>query len=104
MFLRNLIILALVAVSRGRGRPPSRWGALGAAALILLTLDPSRLASPGFQLSFAAVVALIAGAWLALNLGAGPGDPELITVKAQKLIDRCPDDIYGPFIKVTGKC
>lgn len=57
---RAALILAFVAVSRGRGRPPSRWGALGAAALILLALDPSRLASPGFQLSFAGAAGLVA--------------------------------------------
>ena len=28
-------------------------------------------------------------------IGAGPGDPELITVKAQKLIDRCPVILYA---------
>jgi len=57
---RAALILALVAVSRGRGRPSSRWGALGAAALMLLALDPGRLASPGFQLSFAGAAGLVA--------------------------------------------
>jgi precorrin-4/cobalt-precorrin-4 C11-methyltransferase len=28
-------------------------------------------------------------------IGAGPGDPELITVKAQKLINRCPIILYA---------
>jgi competence protein ComEC len=57
---RAALILALVAGSRARGRPPSRWGALAAAAVILLALDPRRLASPGFQLSFAGAAGLVA--------------------------------------------
>jgi precorrin-4/cobalt-precorrin-4 C11-methyltransferase len=28
-------------------------------------------------------------------IGAGPGDPELITIKAQKLINRCPVILYA---------
>jgi competence protein ComEC len=50
---RAALILAFVAVSRARGRPPSRWGALAAAGIVLLVLDASKLASPGFQFSFA---------------------------------------------------
>jgi len=58
---RAALILALVAVSRARGRPPSRWGALAVAALVLLVMDPSRLTSPGFQLSFAGAAGLVGG-------------------------------------------
>jgi precorrin-4/cobalt-precorrin-4 C11-methyltransferase len=28
-------------------------------------------------------------------IGAGPGDPELITIKAQKLINHCPIILYA---------
>ena len=28
-------------------------------------------------------------------IGAGPGDPELITVKAQKLLNHCPIILYA---------
>lgn len=59
---RAALILAFVAVSRARGRPPSRWGALAAAAIVLLVLDASKLASPGFQLSFAGAGGLVAWA------------------------------------------
>lgn len=59
---RAAVILAALAVSRARGRPPARWGALGAALLVLLALDPRRLASPGFQLSFAGAAGLTAWA------------------------------------------
>ncbi len=58
---RAALILGCVAVARARGRPPSRWGALASAALVLLLLDPSRLAAPGFQLSFAGAAGLVAG-------------------------------------------
>lgn len=59
---RAAVILALVAVSRARGRPPARWGALAAAGLVLLVLDPSRASSAGFQLSFAGAAGLVAWA------------------------------------------
>ncbi len=58
---RAALILTFVALSRARGRPPSRWGALAAAALILLVLDPRKLTSPGFQLSFAGAAGLVGG-------------------------------------------
>jgi len=57
---RAALILSAAALSRARGRPAARWGALGAAFLILIALDPRRLASPGFQLSFAGAAGLTA--------------------------------------------
>lgn len=59
---RAALILAFVAASRARGRPPSRWGALGGAALTLLVMDPGKAASAGFQLSFAGAAGLVAWA------------------------------------------
>ncbi|UTI62408.1 ComEC/Rec2 family competence protein [Paraconexibacter antarcticus] len=41
------------------GRPAARWYALGLAALVTLGLDPRAAADSGWQLSFAAVVALL---------------------------------------------
>jgi len=60
--VRAALILTFLASARARGRPASRWGPLGAAALLLLVLDARRLASPGFQLSFAGAAGLIAWA------------------------------------------
>lgn len=57
---RAALILAFVAASRARGRPPARWGALASAFLVLLVLDPRRIASAGFQLSFAGAAGLVA--------------------------------------------
>ena len=57
---RAATIIALLSLSRARARPPARWGALGAALLILLVLDPRRLWSPGFQLSFSGAAGLVA--------------------------------------------
>jgi competence protein ComEC len=85
---RAALILALVALSLGGGRPPARWGALAAALVVLLAVDPAKLAGPGFQLSFLGAAGLVAwsGAvtrwigrlsrgkcpdWLASALGAG---------------------------------
>jgi competence protein ComEC len=42
------------------GRPAHRWYALGLAAAVTLTLNPLAVGEPGWQLSFAAVVALLA--------------------------------------------
>ncbi len=42
------------------GRPASRWYALGLAAAATLALNPLAVLEPGWQLSFAAVVALMA--------------------------------------------
>jgi competence protein ComEC len=58
--LRAALMVSLVAVTRARTRPPARWGAMGAALLVLVALDPRRVASAGFQLSFAGVAGLVA--------------------------------------------
>jgi competence protein ComEC len=42
------------------GRPSSRWYALGLAAVVTLALNPRASGEPGWQLSFAAVVGLLA--------------------------------------------
>ena len=42
------------------GRPASRWYALGLAAAVTLALNPRAAGEPGWQLSFAAVVGLLA--------------------------------------------
>jgi competence protein ComEC len=42
------------------GRPAHRWYALGLAATVTLALNPRAAGEPGWQLSFAAVVALLA--------------------------------------------
>ena len=42
------------------GRPAQRWYALGLAAVVTLAVNPLAAGEPGWQLSFAAVVALIA--------------------------------------------
>ncbi len=60
--VRAALILTFAVSSRARGLPASRWGPLSAAALLLLLLDARRLASPGFQLSFAGAAGLIAWA------------------------------------------
>ena len=42
------------------GRPAHRWYALGLAAFVTLALNPRASGEPGWQLSFAAVIALLA--------------------------------------------
>jgi len=57
---RAALILTAAALSRARGRPAAKWGSIGVAFLILLVADPRKLASPGFQLSFAGAAGLTA--------------------------------------------
>ncbi len=59
---RAALILTLLALSRVRGKPAARWGALGSAFLLLVALDPRRVGSVGFQLSFAGAAGLTAWA------------------------------------------
>jgi competence protein ComEC len=42
------------------GRPASRWYALGLAAAVTLAINPATAGEPGWQLSFAAVIGLLA--------------------------------------------
>jgi competence protein ComEC len=69
------------------GRPAHRWYALGLAAAVTLTLNPRAAGEPGWQLSFAAVVALLALApplrgWLARTLPGPVADIAAMTVAA----------------------
>jgi competence protein ComEC len=69
------------------GRPTHRWYALGLAATVTLLLNPRASGEPGWQLSFAAVVALLALApplreWLRRGLPGPVADVAAITVAA----------------------
>jgi competence protein ComEC len=69
------------------GRPAHRWYALGLAAAVTLALNPLAAGEPGWQLSFAAVVALLAlapplRAALGRRLPAPVADVAAITVSA----------------------
>jgi competence protein ComEC len=69
------------------GRPAHRWYALGLAAAVTLALNPLAVGEPGWQLSFAAVVALLAlatplRAALARHMPGPVADVAAITVSA----------------------
>ena len=69
------------------GRPAHRWYALGLAAAVTLALNPLTAGEPGWQLSFAAVVALLAlapplRAALARRLPGPVADAAAITIAA----------------------
>lgn len=57
---RAAFILTLAACARLRGRPAARWGPLSAAFLLLVALEPRRVGSVGFQLSFLGAGGLVA--------------------------------------------
>jgi len=59
---RAALMLAFVAMSRARGRPAAKWGPIAAALLVLVAAQPGKLASVGFQLSFAGAAGLTAWA------------------------------------------
>ena len=60
------------------GRPREVWSALALAALIILSLTPLRLFAISFQLSFAAVAALIYLMPRLLKIGGGAFDREVL--------------------------
>ena len=70
------------------GRPASRWYALGLAAAVTLAISPLAVGEPGWQLSFAAVVGLLAlapglrGALTRRRVPAPVADVAAITVAA----------------------
>ncbi|HEX5621288.1 MAG TPA: ComEC/Rec2 family competence protein [Solirubrobacteraceae bacterium] len=69
------------------GRPTHRWYALGLAAAITLAINPRAAGEPGWQLSFAAVVSLLAlvpalRVWLARGLPGPVADVAAMTVAA----------------------
>ncbi len=69
------------------GRPARRWYALGLAAAATLILNPRTAGEPGWQLSFAAVAALLVGATplrraLARRLPGAVADAAAITLAA----------------------
>src|SRR4051794_35982782 len=79
------------------GRPASRWYAVLLAAAVTLTLDPRAVSDPGWQLSFAAVVAILALASpiasalrtsplpASPHRGEGPGDRRVPAALAEAL-------------------
>jgi competence protein ComEC len=83
--LRAALMVSLVALSRARTRPPARWGAMGAALLLLVALDPRRVTSAGFQLSFAGVAGLVA--WC------GPLATGLQRLSVRAFGRRCPQEL-----------
>lgn len=62
---RSFIMISLVFLGVLSGRRGLTLRSVALAAVVLLVLAPERVFSPGFQMSFAAVVALVAvyGAW-----------------------------------------
>lgn len=56
---RAATIVTVVALGRLRARPPAYAGALAAAFLLLILLDPPSLRRPGLQLSFAGAAGLV---------------------------------------------
>jgi competence protein ComEC len=62
--VRSWIMLALMFLAIIADRPALTMRSVALAALILLALEPESLLAPGFEMSFAAVIALIAyGEW-----------------------------------------
>lgn len=57
---RAALQIVLVLAARSQQRPTRSEALMGAAALLLLAVDPASLARPGFQLSFAGVVGILA--------------------------------------------
>jgi competence protein ComEC len=72
---RAATLVSALAAARLRGRPVHPWGALAAAALLMVILDPLAPAAVGFQLSFAGAAGLVAlRTPIRRLLGRGPGE------------------------------
>ena len=59
--LRSFAMACLVALAVLTGRPALSWRALALAAIVLMVFAPEQVMGVSFQMSFAAVMALIAG-------------------------------------------
>lgn len=57
--VRAAVMLSLVLISFEIRRVPQLWNLWGAAALIILLIQPRQLFQPGFQLSFAAMAGVL---------------------------------------------
>jgi competence protein ComEC len=76
--VRAALLLTLAAVGRSTGRPVHGLGALSAALVGFLVVDPGALARPGFQLSFAGSAGLIVGVRkVEAGLASGLREPQL---------------------------
>ncbi|MCS7007509.1 MAG: ComEC/Rec2 family competence protein, partial [Gaiellaceae bacterium] len=69
---------ALVSLAWLVARPYERWHVLALGALVLLAWTPTTLLEPGFQLSFAAVVAIFLGVPRARQLVEGTPLPSVV--------------------------
>jgi competence protein ComEC len=69
---RATLMLTLYLIARLLYRPHAALNAIGGAALVLLTADPVSIFSASFQLSFAAVLAIVAIAAPLLERTSGP--------------------------------
>lgn len=81
---RAFVMLALMLISILFDRPALSMRSLALAASIILVLGPESLLEPGFQMSFAAVMSLIAVAeWEATRekYGTPPGSPIVMHVR-----------------------
>ena len=74
--VRATIMALMLALAYVLGRPPDGLNVLSAAALVVLGLQPTDLFDVGFQLSFAAVLAIILVLPVMQPLGAKIYDPE----------------------------
>ncbi|MXN67007.1 DUF4131 domain-containing protein [Stappia sp. GBMRC 2046] len=66
---RAFVMIALVLVGRLLGRNAITYRSVALAAILILTLSPEALLAPGFQMSFAAVIVLIAAYGEVTRLG-----------------------------------
>ena len=74
--LRSFVMACLVALAVLTGRRALSWRALGLAATVLMLAAPDQVMGVSFQMSFAAVMALIAG-WEVLSPRLTRGHPLL---------------------------
>jgi len=84
--VRSAILWSAMRAGRMRGSSVRPFAAWGAAGLLIHLATPDVLGDPGFQLSFAAVLGLLASGGLRLRLPAAPGSRGL-SARARNFAD-----------------
>ena len=84
--VRSAILWSAMRAGRMRGASVRPFAAWGTAGLLIHLMAPDVLEDPGFQLSFAAVLGLLASGGLRLSLPEAPGSPGLLA-RVRRLVN-----------------
>lgn len=85
--VRSYIMLAMMFTAILVDRPAITMRSVALAATLILVFSPESLISPGFEMSFAAVICLIAyGEWQMSRPGIDDGEPQTLLIRARRYV------------------